>query len=144
MSYPDRKPVVLRKPITKEEALKKGQFVVEKKQGLSVGGNKQSNTDINLRKIEESEDFRPSVVTFELAKQIQNARAAKKLTQKELASRCNVPVGTIQSYENTNTNTSFDTKVLQKLSAVLGVTLKKPVKPKILIDTKTETKTKTI
>jgi putative transcription factor len=52
---------------------------------------------------------------------IQSARQAKKMTQKELAIKINVPQGTITDYENGKVIPN--SQILSKMSRILGVKL---------------------
>lgn len=123
LQHQDWTPVVLRKntkPQTKEEKIKAGIVTVS-----TNNTNKQSTSDINKKKLEEDEEYKPPTVSYNLAQQIQQARVKKNLTQKQLAQQCNLPISTIQTYENSHANTAVESSVLQKLSKALGVTLKK-------------------
>ena len=130
--HQDWKPVILRREMTKQEAIKKGHFVTESKIGAAT--NKQTKLDVSARKIEQ-DDYTPPTVTHTLAMQIQQARAAKNMTQKELATKCMIPVSVVQQYERINTDgVVVESTVLQKMSRALGVTLKKPKVKKIKED----------
>lgn len=130
-AHQDWKPVVIRRELTKEESIKKGLFVTENKHTGTTTINKQSKTDLNMRKIEQDDGFKPATVSHSLALQIQQARNELKMTQKELATKSMVPIATIQAYESINSNgVIVESAVLQKIGKVLGVTLKKPPKPK--------------
>lgn len=67
------------------------------------------------------EDFKVKTVSHSLAKQIQSARQAKKLTQKQLATQCNVKPIVIQQYEQGKGVP--DQKVLSRMRRVLGAHL---------------------
>lgn len=62
-------------------------------------------------------------ISLSLSKTIQQARAAKKMTQSELAKKVNVQSKTVADYEAGRVVP--DAGILSKLSRVLGVTLKK-------------------
>ena len=49
---------------------------------------------------EENDDFSHKKVTLELKIAIQQARNARKMTQKQLATQMNLPVSIIMNYEN--------------------------------------------
>lgn len=130
-AHQDWKPVIIHRELTKEESIKKGLFVTESKHTGVATINKQSKTDISMRKIEQDDGFKPATVSHSLALQIQKARTEKKMTQKELATKSMVPLATIQAYESINSaGVIVESAVLQKLSKILGVILKKPAKPK--------------
>lgn len=136
MNHQDHQQKFLRRELTEAEAKKKGLVVSEKK--LGGGGNKQAKQDMSARTVE-SENFKLTTVSLSLALQIQKARNAKGLSQKELAGKCQVPVGTIQQYENTNSGVVIESSVLQKISKALGVPLKKPPKQKKLAESSDKT-----
>jgi putative transcription factor len=72
---------------------------------------------------DESESFHLETVSPKLRQQILQARLNAKLTQVQLAQRINEQPKTIQEYENGKAIP--DNRILQKLSKVLGVVLKK-------------------
>lgn len=80
----------------------------------------------HLKKLESytgEEDVDLSRVSFSLRQQIQSARQAKNMTQKQLANLCNLPESVIKNYEN---GTAVpDPQILNKLSRQLDVILKK-------------------
>lgn len=53
-----------------------------------------------FRKLDGDEIVKPKTVDKNIAKQLQQARCAKKLKQKEVAQRLNVPLSMIQNVEN--------------------------------------------
>lgn len=116
------KTVILRKKVTKESLIEKGQFVKEKK--IDGGKNKQTTININKNKLENDEDFKLPVVTYELKMALQQARQKNKLTQKELAQKTCIPVKYIQDYENGKG--IITSEHLAKINRVLGTSLKKP------------------
>ena len=70
---------------------------------------------------ENLDSFTTEKVSFALNMQIQKARTAAKLSQKDLAQKINVTPKTIQSYEN---GTAIpDHQILQKLRRILKVKL---------------------
>ena len=103
---------------------------VETNKKLTAGTNKNAAHGAvkNLAKLEnETEVFEHERVSTELKKQIQQARIAKKLTQAQLAQMVNEKPQIINEYENGKAIPN--PQILNKLSRVLGVTLKKnPVK----------------
>jgi putative transcription factor len=111
--------VVIRKKKSVSDAPKETQ--VKTTQPKSKG---LVNTDINMRKLEnDTENTAHERVSPELKKQIIQARIAKKLTQSELAQKINERPQVVQEYESGKAIP--ENKVLQKMSRVLGVTLKK-------------------
>jgi ribosome-binding protein aMBF1 (putative translation factor) len=126
----DWKPVVLRKDLTKQEMLDRGMGTVIKK--AAGGTNKQGSSVPNAKTIENDDFYKPATTTADLAKQISSARNAKKdadgksMTQDQLAKACNVHKSIITAYENPHSNAVVDANILQKISKVLGIPLKKP------------------
>ena len=53
-----------------------------------------------FRKLDGDEIIKPKMVDKNIGKQLQQARCAKKLKQKEVAQRLNVPLSMIQNVEN--------------------------------------------
>ena len=84
------------------------------------------NNNNNKKKEEEDSEFNLPKTSYELKKTIQQARCAKKMTQKELATKVNVPVKTIIEYENGKAipNNTF----IAKLERTLNVKLPRPKK----------------
>ena len=112
MEHQDFKVAYLRKSGKELDKSMKGK-------GTSVPKNKYPQQkkilDDNL------ESFNTDKVSFALKMQIQKARMAANLSQKDLAQKINVTQKTIQSYEN---GTAIpDHQVLQKLRIVLKVKL---------------------
>lgn len=96
MEHQDWKPVILHKKLTKEDAKRSGQTISVKKHNT---GNKNT-APVNASKLDTDEIVVPKTVDRALAQRIQSARAAKGMTQKELAFACNVDTKTIQTWEN--------------------------------------------
>jgi len=90
------------------------------------GGTNHNTQSVNAKKIEEKHeegDFSVPKVSHDLKMQIQQSRMAKKLTQQEFATACNLQVAIIKSYEN---GTAIpNQQQINAMSKVLGVTLKK-------------------
>jgi len=97
--------------------------VSEKKYNSGTNQNTQS---VDAKKIEqqvEDGDFEVQKVSHDLKMQIQQSRVAKKLTQQQLATACNLQVAIVKSYEN---GTAVpNQQQINAMSKVLGVTLKK-------------------
>ncbi len=81
-----------------------------------------SGESAHLRKLEEStEEFKHATVDRSLSQAIQQARTAKKLTQKQLATMINEKPQIIQQYESGQAIPN--PQVLLKLDRALGTTL---------------------
>lgn len=98
-------------------ALKRtGDVVTERKTAHHTG------EAAHMRKLEEStEDFKHATVDRSLAQAISQARQAKKLTQKQLATAINEKPQVIQQYEQGSAIPN--PQVLSKLDRALGVHL---------------------
>ncbi|CAH6421150.1 Hypothetical protein KVN_LOCUS160 [uncultured virus] len=98
---------------------------IDKEPKIKINKNpNKKKQQINAKKIEESAeegDFHLNVISHELKTQIQQARLNKKLTQKDLAIKCNLPLNIIQSYEQGKGFPEPDHLVL--LSKILDVKL---------------------
>ena len=83
----------------------------------NAGKNKQTSSK-NVKYDDDDLPKAPAKVSHSLKMQIQKARTGKKLSQKDLANKCSLPVATIKSYEN---GTAVpDNQTLNKLRRVLG------------------------
>jgi ribosome-binding protein aMBF1 (putative translation factor) len=114
--YSDFKVVILRK-----SGKESGNIKRKRGETTTVAKNQHSQKkkilDQNL------DSFTTETVSYTLKMQIQKARVAAKLSQKNLAQKINVTQKTIQTYEN---GTAVpDNKVLQKLRRILKVKLEK-------------------
>jgi putative transcription factor len=110
MNHQDWKPVVLRKaPEHKSKGPSRPRYV--------------ESTGVNKKKLDEDEDYRPPTVTSAMGRQIQQARMAKKLTQKQLAQQCNLQAALIQQYEQGKG--VYNRPNLNKIGRVLGIHIKK-------------------
>ena len=97
----------------------------EKKYG--AGGNKSAHTaSINAKKIEESDDLKLNKVDKSLSKAIQQARMAKKMTQKDLATKINEKPQVVGEYESGKAVPNG--QIIVKMERVLGVKLPRPGK----------------
>ena len=113
MNHQDWKPVILRKTNTqlkKEEKVKKTTV-------LNPKGPNSKKTDINAKKLDSDEIQPIKFIPKETAKNIQQARIAKKITQQELANRLNVKKTIINDLESGKMilDKSFINKVEKKL-----------------------------
>lgn len=124
MSFPhqDWTPVVLKKKTTKKEQIQKGEFNVVRKQGNS--NSNSGNNGPPAYKIEE-EDFKPKLVTFNIAQQIIKGRVAKGWNQDTLAKETQLPLNVIKTYEKPNESTVINHQYLQKISRLLGIKINK-------------------
>lgn len=91
---------------------------------VEAGTNKSAHTPqypTTIRLENETEEFRHPTVGKGLSKEIQQARLAKSMTQKELASAINEKTQIIQLYE---TGAAIpNPQILNKLNRALGITL---------------------
>mmetsp|Transcript_11299 Transcript_11299/g.34581 ORF Transcript_11299/g.34581 Transcript_11299/m.34581 type:complete len:130 (+) Transcript_11299:128-517(+) len=126
MSHQDWAPMTLsNKPRDNKAKVKQaersgGVIATEKKFG--AGGNKKQG-DKNMAKLDaETEDFHVERVSFSVAKEIQKARLAKKMTQAQLAQQVNEKVQVINEYESGKAVPN--NQILGKMERVLGVKLR--------------------
>jgi len=99
-----------------------GSMVTEKKH--SAGENKSAHAGggLGMKKLEDStEEFKHNTVNQSLSKAISQARLAKKLTQKELATAINEKPQIIQEYESGKAIPN--PQILNKLDRALGIHL---------------------
>merc|ERR1712032_1381057 len=94
--------------------------------------NIQSST-VNSHKLENSEELKRATVSKSLSKAIQTARTAKKLSQKELATKINEKPAVIMEYENGKAIPNA--QVINKLERKLGVKFPRPGKVTKVNDT---------
>jgi len=114
MDHQDWREVVLRGKRSKEQNIRDGNYTVGKK--------RQENR--HIQKLEqESESFEHQKVSYNLAQAIQQGRCDKGWSRQELAQRLNVKVSVVADYETRKAIPN--NLLLQKLSRLLGVTLKK-------------------
>lgn len=120
----DRKPVILRRPLTQSEKVKNGIITTETKFN---NGNKPIS-DIDKRKIE-SGLIAPPKMPFDLSNAISKARTNKKLTREQLAQKLAVSKDVINKLETPGTLLSEInnlTLLFTKLNKILGTSFKKP------------------
>jgi ribosome-binding protein aMBF1 (putative translation factor) len=88
---------------------------------------KSDSTGVNKAKLANDEDYTFATVTAELAKQIQQARAEKKMTRKDLAMKMGVKETDLAKYETYDPNHKIpvDSGFLRKLNTQLGTSFKK-------------------
>lgn len=118
-------PVVLKSKHSAQ--IKQQKNNVEKTNQLKNNAGKNNQTEkVNSASIErklESGELTIQKTSRELQLQIQQARAQKGITQKQLATLSNLPENVIKEYENGKAVPKPNE--LMKMSKVLGVTLKK-------------------
>ena len=94
----------------KKDRIRKGLTTMETK--------KKYQGDIKMKKLEEDMvNLKVETVSKSISTTIREQRSKLNLKQKDLANRINVPVQTIQQYENGSVQT--DIKILLKLEKVL-------------------------
>ena len=120
MSHPhqDWKPVIFNK---KSTTAKKSTTVTKVSKGNVNSNNKFSGTGKKL--VDDNEVKRIPTVGLEIGKQIQAARCAKKMTQKELAQKMNMQPTVVQLHENGKA--TRNNGLLAKFERALGVKLKR-------------------
>jgi ribosome-binding protein aMBF1 (putative translation factor) len=94
-------------------------------QAFRKGPETVTDSGIPAWKVERMADegtFKHKTVSTELKLKIQQGRQAKKWTQKDLARQTNLPLSSIQSYENGSAIPNG--KELNLISRALGVSLK--------------------
>uniref|UniRef100_A0A6U3TVK3 HTH cro/C1-type domain-containing protein n=1 Tax=Skeletonema marinoi TaxID=267567 RepID=A0A6U3TVK3_9STRA len=109
--------------VTRAKAM--GLLATEKKFG--AGGNRSAHTaSVNAKKIEDSDELKLNKVDKSLSKAIQQARMAKKMTQKDLATRINEKPQVVGEYESGKAVPNG--QIIVKMERVLGVKLPRPGK----------------
>lgn len=104
MEHQDWKPVILRKNNTKPPPPKA-----------------QSNA--KFKKIDSDDPKPPQTLNHSVKIRIQQGRVAKKLTQKQLAQKLNLPVQIIAEYESGKAIPNR--QILSKIGRVIGINLNK-------------------
>jgi putative transcription factor len=103
--------------------------LVSTERKFAAGSNSSAhNSTVNARKIEESEDLKLKKVDVSLSKAIQQARMAKKMTQKDLATKINEKPQIVAEYENGKAVPNG--QIIVKIERELGVKLPRPGKSK--------------
>ena len=121
--HQDWNPVILKKTTQQLKEMNK------KNNSSTIISNKNYNANSNTSNIskkvldDDNDDFKVETVSRSLSVQIQQARNAKKMSQKELAQQLCTQPSIIQSYENGKATP--DGAFLAKMSKILGVKLKK-------------------
>ncbi|KAL9183999.1 hypothetical protein ACHAXT_002085 [Thalassiosira profunda] len=105
----------------------KAMGLVQTERKYGAGGNASAHTaSINARKIEESDELKLKKVDKSLSKAIQQARMAKKMTQKDLATKINEKPQVVGEYESGKAVPNG--QLISKMERVLGVKLPRPGK----------------
>ena len=105
MSYQDWKPVIWKKKI-------KSSSSIQHIQGHS-----------KIKNLDSDDPEPPKKLSHSVKIEIQKARSAKKLTQKQLANMINLPVQTVSDYESGKAIPNK--QILNKFSRILGINLNK-------------------
>merc|ERR1719253_445705 len=101
--------------------------IVQTERKYGAGGNASAHTaSVNARKIEESDELKHNKVDKSLSKAIQQARMAKKMTQKDLATKINEKPQVIGEYENGKAIPNG--QIIVKIERALGCKLPRPGK----------------
>eukprot|EP00585_Thalassiosira_rotula_P013568 CAMPEP_0196131676 /NCGR_PEP_ID=MMETSP0910-20130528/1578_1 /TAXON_ID=49265 /ORGANISM="Thalassiosira rotula, Strain GSO102" /LENGTH=168 /DNA_ID=CAMNT_0041391163 /DNA_START=179 /DNA_END=685 /DNA_ORIENTATION=- len=103
-----------------------GLVQTERKYGAGENASAHSGAGVNARKIEESDDLKINKVDKNLSKAIQQARMAKKMTQKELATKINEKPQVVGEYENGKAVPNG--QIISRMERILGVKLPRPGK----------------
>jgi putative transcription factor len=99
-----------------------GVMTTEKKHSAGENKSAHSGGGAGMKKLEEStEEFKHETVNQSLSKAISQARLAKKMTQKELATAINEKPQIIQEYESGKAIPN--PQILNKLDRALGIHL---------------------
>lgn len=118
------------KPKTSQQlSMMKAAGLVSTEKKFGAGGNKSahSHTVMSTRKLEEADDvIAIAKVDKSLSKAIQQARIAKKITQKELATAINEKPQVVAEYESGKAIPN--PQIITKLEKQLGVKLPRPGK----------------
>lgn len=103
-----------------------GQLVTERRHAAGSNSSAHGGANINARKIEESDELKHAKVDRNLSKAIQQARMAKKMTQKELATAINEKTQVVGEYESGKAIPNG--QIIVKIERKLGVKLPRPGK----------------
>ena len=119
LEHQDWNVVTLRKTNKEMQKQKerRGETVAEKKYS-------KPDSDVNLRKLDNDEEYKIPKMTLSVGKQIQEARLKKGMKQGDLAKACNIPMKIIQDYEKGIGLPQ--TNYLQTISRVLETKIVKP------------------
>ena len=122
-AHQDWNPVVLKKNQKQLKEMNNGKVPTKIINNKNYQAN-SSSTQLSKKVLDENnDDFKIETVSRSLSVQIQKARTARKISQKDLANQLNTQLSVIQSYENGKATP--DGAFLSKMSKILGVKLKK-------------------
>ena len=79
---------------------------------------------VNFSRLEKDENYNIPIVTPHMGHQIVKSRHLMKLTQEELAKKCNIPLAILKQYEQGHGN--YNRAHLDPISKILGITLSRP------------------
>jgi ribosome-binding protein aMBF1 (putative translation factor) len=117
-------PVILRKNLNnyskKEQNNKFGETILRPTSTKTNKNIAHSTTSIKM----EDPDYKPKIVTTELAKKITSARLEQKLTQEQLAQKCNIALNIVKTIEKPNSTTVYNHQQMQKIAKILKISLK--------------------
>ena len=93
--------------------------------GAFATTKKYDGTGVNVRKLEQDDpNYKIPTITREMAQQIIQGRAKLKLTQEQLAQKCNLPAAVIKEYERGGA--VYNRKILDPICRVLDIKISKP------------------
>jgi len=113
-------------------AKKAGLMATEKRYGAGGNASAHTSSGMSARKLEESDELKHAKVDRSLSKAIMQARMAKKMTQKQLATAINEKPQVVAEYENGKAipNGQIIVKIERKLACKLPRPGKKPAAKK--------------
>ncbi|CAM9161856.1 unnamed protein product [Heterosigma akashiwo] len=109
-------------------AARKGTLQTEARYGAKQNKSAHSNAGVNAKKLEESEELKHNRVDRGLSQAIQQARLAKKWTQKQLATAINEKPQVIGEYESGRAIPN--PQLINKIERALGTRLPRANKKK--------------
>lgn len=122
MSHQDWTPVVLRKTYTKKEQAQKFGEIVRKEEPVKANKSNSNFQQAPSYKMDD-QDYKPKVVTSEIAREIISLRTKAKLNQEQLALKVQLPLNVIKSYEKPSSTTVLNHQYLNKIKNFLRKTL---------------------
>eukprot|EP00518_Triparma_eleuthera_P003383 CAMPEP_0182455674 /NCGR_PEP_ID=MMETSP1319-20130603/1764_1 /TAXON_ID=172717 /ORGANISM="Bolidomonas pacifica, Strain RCC208" /LENGTH=147 /DNA_ID=CAMNT_0024653787 /DNA_START=249 /DNA_END=695 /DNA_ORIENTATION=+ len=108
------------------QALRTGAVQSERKYAAGMNSSAHSGANVNARKLEETEETRHASSGKALGKAIMQARTAKKMTQKQLATAINEKPQVIGQYEQGSAIPN--PQIISKLERQLNCRLPRPGK----------------
>lgn len=121
-----KKPTVPKTAAALSAAKASGLVVTERRFAAGSNASAHNASSVNARKLEESEDLKHAKVDKSLSQAIQQARMAKKKTQKELATLINEKTQVVQEYESGKAIPNG--QIIAKIERALGCKLPRPGK----------------